>query len=342
MNRLPNATPLLAALVTAAALFWPSAARAGAEVKLDREFIAGLVEKVPPAPFKKDGQYRGSARGFRLAAIDPAGRRLVVACEVAGEYRPPVAQAVRKGDPDGGWKSFAFDVRASVKAEPGPDGAPRFWVDVDEVKRRELEGLPGALAKVLGRHFDDIVTQVADGKAALLSARVNDRLRQKIAAFKEYGVLREIAYAPDELVLTFDVTKFRSDGIAGYVFASPRDGTVPLHRWHRPGLGDRFYSISPAGPVGHPYYVYEGVSCHVYDSPRPGTVALNRWRGPREWFYTSSPDGEGIGRWGYRRETVACYVLSSPAPDAVPLYRFTDPRTGVHFYTTHPHAEFAK
>jgi len=26
----------------------------------------------------------------------------------------------------------------------------------------------------------------------------------------------------------------------------------------------------------------------------------------------------------------------------VPFYRFVDPKTGVHFYTTHPHAEFAK
>jgi len=26
----------------------------------------------------------------------------------------------------------------------------------------------------------------------------------------------------------------------------------------------------------------------------------------------------------------------------VPFYRFFDPRTGRHFYTTHPHAEFAK
>ena len=151
-------------------------ARAAAEVKLDRDFLNGLVEKLPPAPFAKAGQYRGSAHAFRLAAIDPKKRRFVVACEVSGEFRPPIAGAIRRAvttpsdsrppppptpasGAEPGWKSFAFDVRASVGAEPGPDGAPRFSVDVDEVKRRDLEGVAQRrpLAKVLGRHFDGIV-----------------------------------------------------------------------------------------------------------------------------------------------------------------------------------------
>src|SRR4051812_20953758 len=58
--------PGVVALAVAAALLAAHPARGGAEVALDREFIAGLVEKVPPAAFQKAGQYRGSARGFRL------------------------------------------------------------------------------------------------------------------------------------------------------------------------------------------------------------------------------------------------------------------------------------
>ncbi len=321
-------------------------ARAGAEVKLDREFLAGLVEKLPPAPFAKAGQYRGSAKNFRMTGIDPKGRRLLVSCEVSGEFRAPIAQAVHQNQGDknagGGWKGFTFDVRAAVKAEPGPDGAPKFIVEIEEVKRRELEGLPGALAKILGRYFDDLVTQIADGKAALLSNKINDQIRQKIAAFKEYGVLREIGYDPEHLLLIFDVTKYREDGIAGYVYVEAKPGTVPLHRWVRPRLGDRYYTTSPDQPKNHPYYVYEGIACHVYPTSEPGTVPLSRWRGPREWFYTTDETGEGVGRYGYRPETVACFVYPAPRAGTVPLYRFTDPSTRVHFYTTHPHAEFAK
>ncbi len=345
----------LCVVLALAVVLAPGAARSAAEVRLDQDFLAGLVEKLPPAPFGKAGQYRGSARGFRLTAIDPKARALVVACEVGGEFRPPIAGAVRRAvtrpgtrpgpnasGPEPGWRAFTFDVRASVHAEPGPDGTPLFRVDVDEVKRRELEGVAGALAKVLGRHFDGLVTQVADGKAALLSEKFNAQLRKKVAAFKEYGVLREVGYAPDRLVLTFDVTRFRADGVAGHVFDAPRPGTVPLYRWVRPGPNDHFYTTSPGTLPGHPYYVYERVSCHVLARPMPGTVPLHRWRGPREWFYTTAPDGEGVGRRGYRPETVACHVYPAPVPGTVPLYRFLDPRTGAHFYTTHPHAEFAK
>ncbi len=339
------------------AVIVPGSARGSAEVKLDREFLAGLVEKLPAAPFARAGQYRGSARGFRLVAIDPMKRRFVVACEVSGEFRPPVAGAIRRavtppsdsrpppsaspGD-EPGWKAFTFDVRASIFAEPGPDGVPRFRVDVDEVKRRELDGVAGALARVLGRYFDGLVTQVADGRAESMNAKLNETLRAKVAAFKEYGVLREIAYQAESVTLTFDVTKFRSEGIAGYVYPTAEPGTVALHRWVRPGLNDRFYTTSPQAPAGHPYYVYESIACYVLPTPRAGTVPFHRWRSLREWYYTTD-DGAGfLPRLGYRPEMVACHLFPVPTPGAVPLYRFVDPRTGVHFYTTHPHAEFAK
>lgn len=326
-------------LMTLVILALPATALAGAEVKVDRDFIASLIEKIPPAPFQKADKYRGSARGFHLVGIDPRGRRLLVGCEVVGDYKPPIAGAIRGDD---GWKSFAFDVRVAVKVEPGLQGAPRFWVDVEEVKRRELEGFPGALAAVLGRHFDTIVTQVADGKAGLMSRKVNAQLASKMAAFKEYGVLREINYSADQLVLVFDVTRYRAEGVVGYVYAEPRPGTVPLHRWVRPRINDRYYTTSPQPPLNHPYYLYESIACHVFPTPQPGTVPLQRWRGAMEWYYTTDPEQTRVVRVGFRPETIAAYVYPEAQPGTVPLYRFVDPRTGVHFLTTHPHAEFAK
>jgi hypothetical protein len=343
----------------------PGPVQAAAEVKLDREFLGGLIEKLPPAPFAKEGQYRGSVRGFRLAGIDPKTRRLLVACEVAGEFRPPIAGAIRravtppgssaiKPQPvrpkplppkpgDSGWKAFTFDVRAAVRAEPGSDGAPRFWVDIEEVKRREIEGAAGVLAKVLGRHFDQLVTQIADGKAALLNAKLNAQVLKKVAAFKEFGVLREVDYAPDQLVLHFDVTRFKSEGIACYVFGEAKPGTVPLYRWFRPHVGDRIYTTSPQALGGHPYFLFEGIACHVFGTPQPGTVPLQQWRRAGDTFYTTNTaDGINLARNGYRPELVACHVFPGPQPGAVPLYRFVDSRIGVHFYSTHPHAEFLK
>jgi hypothetical protein len=330
----------------------PHASRAGAEVRLDRDFLGAVIEQLPAAPFKKDGQYRGEARSFRLIGIDPAKRRIVAACAVVGEYRPPVAAALHKAgaevsgsDPSkGGWKAFHFDVAIGLHVEPGPDGAPRITVDVEEVKRRELEGVAGLLAKILGRHFDELVTQVADGKVALLSKKINDEVQKRLGSFRHYGVLRSIDYSADGVALAFDVTRLRLEGVVGYVFAEAQPGTVPLYRWVHPLRGDHFYTTTP-GPLGQPGPAFrsEGIIGHVPASAGPGTVALHRWRGPREWFFTSDPRGEGLTRVGYHPEAFAFLLYTAPPPTgARPFYRFIDPRSYAHFYTTHPHAEFAK
>ena len=301
-------------------------------MKLDRDFISGIVEKLPPTQFKKDGQYHGSARLFRLVAIDPKGRRFIVSCEVTGEFRALIAKALGKSGAmpkndatdTPGWRSFAFDVRASVKVEPGRDGAPKFAVDVDEVKRRELDGAAGVFAKMLGKVFDEAVTKLADGRAATMSGKLNDKMLKQVEAFKKYGVFQEIEYAADGIVLRFDVTRLKSDGIAGYVYAEPAPGTVPFHRYKRPRWGDHFYTTdgSISSQTG---YIYEKVACHVLDHPAPGTLPLEDWRRPRESYYITHPDAQALTRLGYHPEPVACHVYPEPKEGTVPLYRFVDP-----------------
>lgn len=326
-------------------------AAGAAEVRLDRDFLGSVVEKIPPAPFGKAGQYRGSARAFRLAGIDPKYRRILVACEVSGEFRPPVASALKKGfsssaNESGGWKAFTFDVKAGVKVEAGSDGAPKFAVDVDEVKRRDLDGVAGLLARALGSLFDDLVTQIADGKAALLSAKVNAEVLKRVGAFQSYGVLREIDYAADEVVLKFDVTRLRSEGVVGYLYKDPKPGAVALYRWANPRRGTHFYTTDgQAGNLPALGFIYEGPAGYLPPGPGPGVIAWHRWRGRAEWFYTTDPKGEGLPRLGNRPEALAGYLFdpaNAPPPGASALYRFVDPRSGAHFFTTHPHAEFAK
>ena len=65
-------------------------AEASAEVKLSKDFLDGIVEKLPPCPFDKADQYRGTVHTFRLTAIDPRTRRFLVSCQIEGEFHPPV------------------------------------------------------------------------------------------------------------------------------------------------------------------------------------------------------------------------------------------------------------
>ncbi len=87
---------------------------------------------------------------------------------IEGQFRPPITGPVserisRAEDHTQGLRKFRFEITAGVNIEAGPDAMPRFRVEIEEVKKAELEGIAGLLAKLLGKFFDDMVTQLADG-----------------------------------------------------------------------------------------------------------------------------------------------------------------------------------
>jgi hypothetical protein len=344
-----RALPWLTALLVCVAMYAarPQVVRAAAaEVKLEKDYLDGLVEKLPPLPFQNPGKVQGSVHHCRLAAIDPRTRRFVVRCLVDGEYRPPVSGALARRDDDGTWRKFRFEVQVGINVEAGQDGTPKFHIEVEEVRRKELEGLAGTLAKLLGKYFDDIVTRVAAGKASQLSGKLNAEIVKRIAAFQEYGVFTGIDYAPTLVVLHFGMTRFKAEGIAGYVLPpggpeGAQPGTVPLYRAIHPQRGLRLYTIDRVEASRRGFHV-EGIACHVFDRQAPETVPLYRWSRGRDGLYTTARDGEGSYRTGYRPEAIACFLYAEAKPGTVPFYRFVDPRTGQHFYTVHPHAEFAE
>ncbi|WP_165226053.1 hypothetical protein [Aquisphaera insulae] len=324
----------------------PSTARAGTEVKLDRDYLAGVIEKLPPSPFEKKGQYRGEVNAYRLRAIDPKRRRFLASCQVEGSFTPPAAgpiseRASQSKGHEKGQRKFRFEITAGINVEAGPDGTPRFHVDVEEVKKAELEGLAGLLAKFMGRFFDEMVTQIADGRAAILNQKLNAEVAKRAAAMKEYGVFCGIDYHPDDVVVRFDLTRYKKEGIAGYVFAAPRPGTVPLYRFQDRRNGTHEFSLSPGGP-GRADVIDEGIACYVPDDHAAGSVIVHGWTGRHDRFYTTSENGEGAPRRLLKPTGPAFRVYPDPVPDSVPLYRFVDPNRARHFYTTHPHAEFAK
>jgi hypothetical protein len=321
-------------------------AEASAEVKLSKDFLLGIVEKLPPCPFDKPDRYRGTVHTFRLTAIDPQARRFLVSCQIEGEFHPPVAgpiseQVGRSPQTPEGWRKFRFDVKAKVNLEPGFDGAPRFQIAIDEVKRREIDGFSGVVARLLGQYFDELVTQIAGGRASKLNRKLNDEITKRVAVFKDYGILCAVDYDKNAVVLHFDVTRFRLEGITGHVFANARPETVPLYRWFHPRIASHFYTTTPNAP-DRPNSVSDGICGHVFNHAIPDTVPIYHWRTERDELYTTAPNGEG-SRWlGFRPQGIAFYVFKGPKPGTVPLYRFYDPLRHQHFYTTHPHAEFAK
>ncbi|MHC5541745.1 hypothetical protein ACYOEI_26300 [Singulisphaera rosea] len=339
----PGWATLLAVLLV---IFIPSLSRAAAELRFDKPFLAGVIEKLPPTSFQKDGQYRGTVDGFRLLAIEPKSRRFLVACQVSGEFKAPVANPLKKvvsrdKAREDDWKGYRFDVQLGINIEAGLDGTPRFRFEVEEIKRRELEGFAGILAKFLGSSFDALVTQVADGKTSRLNEKLNAEVMKHAKAFKEYGVFQGIEYTPMDVVLRFDVSRYKYEGITGYVYAEAQPGTQPLYRWvHRRGTIHLFTTgtVVPDRRI----FLPEGIACYVLGGPQAETLPVYGWRRGGDQFFTLAPDGEGIYQKGYHPEGIAFHVDTVQKPGTVPLYRFVDPRAGRHFFTTHPHAEFAK
>lgn len=334
---------LLVVFAVAAA---PCAATAATEVRLEREFVAGVVEKLPPSPFEEAGRYRGSVHSYRLAGFDPKRRSLLATFTAEGEFQPPASGPIservsRSKDHEPGWRKFRFEIKASVNVEAGMDGSPRFKVDVDEVRRTELEGVAGLLAKILGKRFDQIATQVADGRAEAVNRQLNAEIMKRAAAFKDYGVFCGIDYAVDSIVLRFDLTRLRREGFVGYVYNEPRPGASALYRWLDTRTGAHRYTLSP-GPEAPGRYASDGIAGYVPDASAPGARPIFAFRGRVDNFYTPDPQNEVIRPRLYRAEGVAFYVLDRPTDGAVPFYRFFDARRGLHFYTVHPHAEFAK
>ena len=209
------------------------------------------------------------------------------------------------------------------------------------MKRRELTGIVGPLAKVMGRGFDAIVTAYADKKAAGLNDHLNAEVVRRVSLFKDYGMLCGVDYFSTHVVMLFDLTRFRSEGIAGYVFTSNEPGTVPLYRWVNPRRGDHFYTTSDKEP-DRKTYQSEGIACYVLPKADAEANPLYRWRGKSECLYTMARDDKPLQRAGFRLEAIACFVYASPVANSVPFYRFLDPTRKLHFYTIHPQAEFAK
>ena len=104
---------------------------AAAEVKLSKDFLDGVVEKLPPCPFDKPNHYRGRVHSFRLNTIDPRDRRLLIACQIEGQFRPtvkgPISERVGRGPstPEG-WASSDSRSKRTSTSNRAPPASPDF------------------------------------------------------------------------------------------------------------------------------------------------------------------------------------------------------------------------
>ena len=104
---------------------------AAAEVKLSKDFLDGVVEKLPPCPFDKPNHYRGRVHSFRLNTIDPAidGFSLLVRSRASFVRRSKdpsqnVLAAVQ-ARPRAGASSDSRSKRTST-SKPAPPASPDF------------------------------------------------------------------------------------------------------------------------------------------------------------------------------------------------------------------------
>ena len=239
------------------------------------------------------------------------------------------------------WRNFRFEVKVGINVEPGDKGEPRFDVDVEDVKRGELEGITGTLAKFMGRSFDKIVRQAIDGKASKMNDKLNAEILKRVQAFQDYGVFRGIDYGPGQVVLHFDVTRYILKGVAGYLYPTEQPGTVPLQRWTHIRRADHVYTVGPVSPNPKIYRQrwdrWLRLRPPAARDRRPARLAQ-----PDRPLLHGRPGRRSAYRRGYQPDGIACHLYPQPQPGTVPFYRFAEPRYGLHFYTTHPNAEFAK
>ncbi len=97
---------------------------AAAEVKLGKDFLDGVVAKLPPCKFDKTDQYHGSVHSYRLVAIDRRARSVLISCQVEGEFHPPVTGPIservgRSPQATEGWRAFRFEVKATRQYRAG-------------------------------------------------------------------------------------------------------------------------------------------------------------------------------------------------------------------------------
>ena len=113
---------------------------------------------------------------------------------------------------------------------------------------------------------------------------------------------------------------YKCEGVAGFVYPSAQDGTVPLYRYFN---GRNYlYTISPeeigtnvTGLMGKHGYKCEGVAGYVYPGAQDGTVPLYRYSNGKDFLYTANPQEIGtnvigiVGNAGYKCEGVACHLF---------------------------------
>jgi hypothetical protein len=130
------------------------------------------------------------------------------------------------------------------------------------------------------------------------------------------------------------------EGIAGFVFAGPDAGPIPLLRAWNVNNGDHFYTADVAeydNAVNSLEYRAEGATGYIYSSQAQGAVPLFRLFSPAtgDHFYTRDANEaqNAVSAFGYREEGIAGYVRPDAVDGAGPWYRAYNLLNGDHFYT---------
>eukprot|EP00163_Fabomonas_tropica_P020471 TRINITY_DN361_c0_g1_i2.p1 TRINITY_DN361_c0_g1~~TRINITY_DN361_c0_g1_i2.p1 ORF type:complete len:1592 (+),score=590.68 TRINITY_DN361_c0_g1_i2:243-5018(+) len=149
----------------------------------------------------------------------------------------------------------------------------------------------------------------------------------------------------------FKSESYRFQGIAGYVYATPKKDTVPLYRYYNKKAGDHFYTLKRNdADLARRFYDYQGIQAYVFNGAREqllpqdteahnqNLVDMHRYFNDRthHHFYTTSTEelSGNLLAHGWQAEGVTCRIHPRQSAGMAPLHRYFNLRTLDHYFTT--------
>jgi len=99
-------------------------------------------------------------------------------------------------------------------------------------------------------------------------------------------------------------------GFIGYVFTSPKAGTVPLYKYRHNVTNVDYLSLNPNLGTLYPGYVSQGIIARVYTTSASDRTAVYEWYHPNKGFYFTTLVNDGVvASGGWTGGGIAFYTL---------------------------------
>jgi hypothetical protein len=133
--------------------------------------------------------------------------------------------------------------------------------------------------------------------------------------------------------------EFKFENVAGYVYSSATDGTVPMHRYYNKTTKSHFYTTNwEELGNGKAPFTYEGIAFYAFKDQAEGTVPFYRYYNQRynNHFFTANFAELGKGKDGFKSEGIACYIFADESSAVKKKEEVVTPAVAVETKTEAP------